>query len=102
MAQKLIDKRPLKYKLVRGLSSLHLSIVLNNSTIGLTQCNIVSEVLHNANQISQTAAEKAKGQYTSFCTAVKEKLHDELENLFDDSNLEMDSFYYGLSTKEKK
>ncbi|GBM59151.1 hypothetical protein AVEN_105701-1, partial [Araneus ventricosus] len=50
LAQKIIDKSPLKYKLVRGLSSLHPSVMLNNSSIGLTRFNIVLEVLHNATE----------------------------------------------------
>ncbi|GBM82623.1 hypothetical protein AVEN_26805-1 [Araneus ventricosus] len=32
LAQKIIDKSPLKYKLVRGISSLHPSVILNNIT----------------------------------------------------------------------
>ncbi|GBN34896.1 hypothetical protein AVEN_96292-1 [Araneus ventricosus] len=60
LAQKIIDKSPLKYKIIRGLSSLHPSVMLNNSNIGLTQFNIVLEVLHNANQITATVAERGK------------------------------------------
>ncbi|GBL76766.1 hypothetical protein AVEN_53439-1 [Araneus ventricosus] len=60
LAQKIIDKSPLKYKLVRGLISLHPSVMLNNSSIGLTRFNIVLEVLHNANRITETVAEREK------------------------------------------
>ncbi|GBN53613.1 hypothetical protein AVEN_197773-1, partial [Araneus ventricosus] len=94
LAQKIIDKSPLKYKLVRGLSSLHPSVMLNNSSIGLTRFNIVLEVLHNANRITETVAERAKDQYVSFCSVVKERYQDEFENfLSDECNLELDNFY---------
>ncbi|GBO24527.1 hypothetical protein AVEN_31721-1 [Araneus ventricosus] len=59
--------------LVRGLSSLHPSVMLNNSSIGLTRFNIVLEVLHNANRITEIVAERAKDQYVSFCSVVKER-----------------------------
>ncbi|GBN58281.1 hypothetical protein AVEN_223258-1 [Araneus ventricosus] len=75
----------------------------NNSNIGLTRFNIVLEVLHNANQITETVAERGKDQYVSFCSVVKERHQDEFENfLSDECNLELNNFYYGLLSKGKK
>ncbi|GBM88120.1 hypothetical protein AVEN_87496-1 [Araneus ventricosus] len=77
--------------------------MLNNSSIGLTRFNIVLEVLHNANRITETVAERAKNQHVSFCSVVKDRYQDEFENfLSDECNLELDNFYYGLLSKEKK
>lgn len=103
LTKKLIEKSPLKYKLVRGLSSLHPSIILNNSSVGLTRFKIILEILHNANRISEVVAEKAKNQFSSFCTAAKNCYNDQFKSLLsDESSLELDSFYYGLLAKEKK
>ncbi|GBM95531.1 hypothetical protein AVEN_193624-1, partial [Araneus ventricosus] len=100
---RIIDKSPLKYKLVRGLSSLYPSVILNNSNIGLTRFNIVLEVLYNRYQITETVAERGTNQYVSFCSVVKERHQDEIENfLSDECNLELDNFYYGLLSREKK
>ncbi|GBN81535.1 hypothetical protein AVEN_13958-1 [Araneus ventricosus] len=77
--------------------------MLNNSNIGLTRFNIVLEVLHNANQITETVAERGTDQYVPFWSVVKEKNPNEFEIfLSDECNLKLDNFYYGLLSKAKK
>ncbi|GBM65240.1 hypothetical protein AVEN_239178-1 [Araneus ventricosus] len=47
--------------------------------------------------------QKEEHQYVPFCSVVIERHLDEFENfLSDECNLELDNFYYGLLSKEKK
>lgn len=103
MCKKIIDKSPLKYKIVRGLLSLHPSMILNNPAVGITRFNIVLEVFHDANRVSESVAEKAREQYRSFCANVKEIFEDDFKFFLSGENEEkLDSFYFRLLGNEKK
>lgn len=68
MTQKLLEKCPMKYKAVQGLSSLEPNMIFNQPEQGKTRVNLLLEALYTANRITDSVADKAKYQYNLLCT----------------------------------
>jgi hypothetical protein len=72
IVKKIVEKCPLKFKIVRGLSALDPAVISYSTKLGI--CRIkdsLLEPLHDANRISASVAERAQAQYEVLCDDAK-------------------------------
>lgn len=103
IVKKLLDKSPLKYTLVKGLTSLNPQIIYQQPSLGQTRMESVLETLHAANRISENVADRAKAQYSSLCCEAKEALETKFkEYISSGDNLRLDIFFAEILAETKK
>lgn len=78
--EKLKERSPLKYLLVRGISALDPFIIAYKPKNGIQRIEVALQCLHHANRIHSDVAEKAKQQYIDLTNAANIDLKDEFEN----------------------
>ena len=59
MYQKLIERSPVKYKLVHAISCLSPSLILNNRMLSEKRMETLLQCLHDLNNVSAEVADKA-------------------------------------------
>ena len=95
MTAKLIERSPLKYKIIRAISSLLPSTIVNNRVLSEKRMGVLLEILYDTNNVTAEVADKAKGQFVKLCSRGQEELRD----LFTDvirNNGRLDTFYYDI------
>lgn len=95
VAAKLIERSPLRYRLVRAVSCLSPTLVLNNCVLSEKRMGALLLILYDTNNISADVADKAKGQFAKLCCRVEDELQVR-EKEFMSSNSRLDSFYFDL------
>jgi hypothetical protein len=99
MSQKLIERSPIKYKLVRALSCLSPAMILNNHVLSQKRMETLLQCLHDSNNISAEVADKAKGQFLKLCSNVSDELHS-VFSTFSKTDDRLDKFYSDLLAKD--
>lgn len=69
--EKLKERSPLKFPMIRGLSALDPFIIRHKPDIGTQRIQIVIMSFHCCNRINDDVAEKAKQQYVNLTNAAK-------------------------------
>ena len=64
MTEKILERCPLKYKPVQGLSSLDPSIIFHQPEQGKQRFALLLEALYTNSRVTDSVADKAKAQYT--------------------------------------
>lgn len=93
VTSKIIERCPLKYGLVRGLSSLKPATVKTSTTVSQQRFDICLASLLKANRITTSIADLAKAQF-SLLSSSKTAL-DKMKN-FNESSDRLDSFWFSL------
>lgn len=100
---KLLQRSPMNYKVIRGLSSLDPSVILLQPEVGCSRMKCLLEALYNANRITDGLAEKAKNQYSSLCNDAKGTLQEKFKLFGPNSDEEgtksekrLDDFYASI------
>lgn len=101
---KLLDKSPLKYRLVKGLTSLNPHIIYQQPSLGQTRMEYVLEALHEANRITENVADRAKAQYISLCCESKEALETKFKEYISisDDSMGLDIFFADILAENKQ
>uniref|UniRef100_A0A915HYV5 Uncharacterized protein n=1 Tax=Romanomermis culicivorax TaxID=13658 RepID=A0A915HYV5_ROMCU len=95
--QKLIERCPLKYKLVRGLSALQPSTICASITIAEERFNICLKMLYEVNHISSTVADNAHDQFT---TLLNIRSFKKAAASFDELSDRLDDFWFIWAMKK--
>lgn len=66
VVEKVIERSPLNFKMVHGLSALDFIIILYKPNHRITRTGAVLEALHAANQINDTIAGENRSNNTLF------------------------------------
>jgi len=66
--EKILERCPLKYKPVQGLSSLDPSIIFHQLEKVKQRFGLLLEALYINNRITDSVADKSKAQYTLLCS----------------------------------
>lgn len=69
MTIKLIERNPLRFKLVRGISCLSPTIISTSSSLVQGRLNMALEVFMDCNQISSVTADKVKTEFSTFISS---------------------------------
>ena len=103
VVEKLVERSPLKGKMVRGLSALDPTIILHKPNLGITRIGAVVEVLHEANQINDTVVEKSKQQYIILTTAAHSEFKAQFQAYIAKQHYEvgLDVLYSGILMSNK-
>lgn len=104
---KLVERSPLKYKTVRGLSCLDPAMILLQPDCANLRMKCLLGVLYEANRVSENVAEKAKNQYSLLCTEAAGVLSAEFKRFHPNSNdydesedkRRLDVFYASILSK---
>lgn len=98
VTEKLLEKCPVKYKTVQGLSSLEPDVIFNQAEQGKLRLNILLESLYSANRITDIVAEKAKSQYNILCSESHNTFVQQFKSYLDcaSSSSRLDDFYSSL------
>lgn len=89
LIDKFVERSPLKYKVVRGLSALDPSLILLQPDVGVSRMKCLLEALYDANRLMDSTAEKAKSQYLLLCSEAKGVLNDKFK-IFEPTNEDYD------------
>ena len=94
MSQKLIERSPVKYKLVRAIS-----LILNNRVLSEKRIETLLQCLHDSNNVSAEVADKAKAQFLKLCSNVPDELCS-VFSTFSKAGDRLDKFYSDLLAKD--
>lgn len=98
--EKLKERSPLKYLLVRGISAFDPYIIKHKPKNGIQRIEIALQCLHNANRIHADVAEKAKQQYIDLTNSANVELKDEFESFCKagSDEISLDKFFLNILT----
>lgn len=93
MTLKLIERNPLRFKLVRGISCLSPNIISTSSSLITGRLDAALEVFMDCSQISSATADKVKTEFGAFISSshVKKEISE-----FNCENDRLDILYYSL------
>lgn len=96
--KKILERSPLKYSLVKGISSLDPELIYKRPKIEEERMKIGLKILFNNNWVDEGVAERALQQFSTFCKAsnLGEELKDKFANFLKDEGKDknrLDDFY---------
>ena len=99
----ILERSPIKYKIVRGLSSLDPNVVLLQPKLGVSRIKIILEVLHESRWITDSVAEIAKNEYNMLCKDAQVKFKNSFKKFVDDNSdaFGLDEFYVEILEGDK-
>jgi hypothetical protein len=101
--KKIVERSPLKYKLVRALSALDPSLQQKNPELAQTRMKCILQTLHEHNRISDSLAEKAKCQFRSFCTEIQGSLAVDFREYEEKmGSIRLDDFFAKVMSKKQE
>jgi len=100
-ALKIIERSPIKYKIVRAISCLSPSTILRSQTISESRMKDLTQYLYDKNRISAVAADRCKLQFGVLCTRVKGDLKDIFAS-YDKCTERLDRFYATVLSRDEE
>lgn len=77
---KIVERSPLRYKIVQAVACLVPSTVCSNSVLAESRLNELVQILYNENQITAVTADKSKMQMSGLRKLASEELHQEFKD----------------------
>jgi hypothetical protein len=94
-ASKIIERSPLKYKMVRMVSCLSPTAIIRSRSICQTTMGELTQYLYNKNHLSSLTADRCKVQFTTLCSKADGALKD-IFSSYSVATERLDSFYARL------
>lgn len=88
---KLAERSPLKFDIVRGLSSLKPGVIVNSSDNAQHRFDICLKTLYESNRITSSDADAAKTQFSKMILSMMAKLKE-----FQESDDRLDVFWFSI------
>ena len=95
MVSKIVERRPLKYEIVRSISCFVPSTIATSQVTAERRMKKLVEVLYEAGHISAITADKSKEQFTALCSKASNDLNAKFSG-FVRAEHRLDKFYYDL------
>ena len=100
MVSKLIERRPLNYKIVAAVSALDPSYIISSKVNAEKKFENLVEILYERDLITSIVADNAKLQFCSLSSAARVNLNERFEN-FSENDSRLDGFYYDVIGQDK-
>lgn len=103
IVEKLKERSPLKFLIVRGVSALDPFIIKHKPKIGIQRFQVALQCLVHANRVEDDVAEKAKQQYINLTNAANLRLQHEFETFFKvpTDEVGLDKFFFDILGDDK-
>jgi hypothetical protein len=92
---KLIERSPLRYKIVRAISCFVPSTISNNHVLAQSRMGDLVQILYNTNHITALTADNSKMQFSKLCDLASRELHQQFEE-YSRGNERLDKFYFNI------